>query len=124
MRWATRADARVFFGEDPLGWAVFEAVAGVIDECGGAELRVAATQVGWARSRGFAFLWKPQRWLGGRAAPLVLSVDLPDRDPSERWKQAVEVRRDHWMHHLEIRSAADVDDEARGWVSRAYRCAA
>lgn len=121
---SARADGWAFFEGDPLGRAVFDLVADRIDECGGAELRVARTQVGWARRRGFAFLWNPQRWLGERGAPLVLTVALASRDPSPRWKEVVEVRPGVFNHHLEIRSVGEVDDEVLGWVDQAYACEA
>ncbi len=112
-----------FFEGDPLGLAVFGVVAQHIEDCGGAELRVARTQVGWARRRGFAFLWKPQRWLGERGAPLVLTVGLPGPDASLRWKEVVEIRPGLVNHHLEIHAADDVNDEVLGCVRRAYEAA-
>ena len=122
-RWAERGDAEAFFAGAPLGLDVFDRVAAAIGTWGGAELRVAKTQVGWARRRGFAFLWSASRWLDERGAPLVLTVALPSRVESPRWKQVVEVRPGLWNHHLEVRAAADVDDEVLGWIRGAYDAA-
>jgi hypothetical protein len=110
-RWADPDDAEVFFGDDAMGLAVFHRVLDEVDACGGAELRVAPTQVGWARRRGFAFLWSASRWLGDSAAPVVASA---------RWKQVVQIRPGLCNHHLEIRDEADLDDEVLGWVREAY----
>lgn len=122
-RWATRDDAEAFFADRPLGMDVFDQVHAQIQRCGGAELRVAPTQVGWARRHGFAFLWCPDRWLGARGAPLVLTLGFPARDDSPRWKQAVEIRPGLWNHHLEVRSAEEIDDEVLAWVAAAYAAA-
>lgn len=111
---------REFFAGDDLGLAVFDRVAAWIDVCGGAELRVANTQVGWARQRGFAFLWSPQRWLGDRAAPLVLTIALRSQDTSGRWKEVVEIRPGLYNHHLEVHSVDEADAEVFAWVGRAY----
>ena len=116
-------EGRQFFADDPLGLAVFEIVADRVADLGGAELRVSTTQIGWARRRGFAFLWNPQRWLGQRGAPLVLTLGLPERDPTPRWKEVVEIRPGLYTHHLEVRAVEDVDDEVLTWVDRAYAAA-
>ena len=96
------------------------AAAAIADFSG---LRVARTQVGWARRRGFVFLWSPASWLGARGAPLVLTVYLPLRLESPRFKEIVEVRAALWGHHLELREAGEVDDEVLGWVRQAYAAA-
>ncbi len=122
-RHANRADADAFFAGDALGLAVLDRVAAEIAASGGAQLRVARTQVGWARRRGFVFLWSPASWLGARGAPLVLTVYLPLRLESPRFKEIVEVRAALWGHHLELRETGEVDDEVLGWVRQAYDAA-
>lgn len=119
-RFASAADAEEWLSSDELGLAVFQRVAQIVQEQGGAELRVAATQLGWARRRGFAFLWSPRRWLGERGAEVVLSFDLSRRDASPRWKQVVQVRPGRFLHHLEVRSIDEVDDEVARWAVEAY----
>jgi hypothetical protein len=99
---------------------VFQRIAEIVEGCGGAELRVAATQLGWARTRGFAYLWSPQRWVGRGGAEVMLGLDLPRRDPSPRWQQVVQVRPGRFLHHLEVRSAAELGDEFADWVVEAY----
>ena len=82
--------------------------------------RVSRTQVAWTRRRGFAVVWSAQRWQGPDSAPVVLTVALHERDPSQRWKEVYEVRPGLLNHHLEIRTPDEVDDEVLGWVDRAW----
>jgi Domain of unknown function (DUF5655) len=119
QRWASVTDAEAFFGDSDLGLAVFWRVQDVIAGFGGAELRVAKTQVGWARRRGFAFLWCPRAELG-HGAEVVLSLALLRRDPSPRWKQIAEPRPGLFMHHLELTSVGDIDAEVAAWLGQAH----
>lgn len=112
------AAAAAFFGDDPLGLAAFAWIDSQVKACGGAELRVAATQVAWARRRGFATLWSPRR-AAGHGAPWALTLHLSHRLDSSRWKEVVEVRRGLWAHHLELHDQADLDDDVAGWVRAA-----
>jgi hypothetical protein len=105
------------FQED-LGPAVVARVQAHLGDA--AQLRVARTQVGWARRRGFAFVWSPQRWQGRSAAPVVLTLAFTEPEPSPRWKEVHEVRPGLFNHHLEIRDLAEVDDEVLAWVDRAW----
>lgn len=105
-----------------LGSEAFDRIA---DHLGAScRVRIARTQVSFVRRRGFAFLWSAQRWQGPGAAPLVLTVAFTEPVPSPRWKQVNEVRPGLWNHHLEIRDLSQVDDEALGWVDRAWEQAA
>jgi predicted nucleotidyltransferase len=98
---------------------LFEAVRALVDDVGGGEMRVSKTQISFTRRRGFAWAWIPERALKRAAAPLVLSVSLPSRDPSPRWKQVVEPAPGRFMHHLEVHDASEVDDEVRDWLQAA-----
>lgn len=102
---------------------LFEALAEAIDSLGGAEMTVSKSQVAFSTRRAFAWAWVPDRYLGGGHAPLVLSVSLPRRDDSLRWKQVVEPAPGRIMHHLELQQPEDIDDEARGWLAEARRFA-
>ncbi|NTU80389.1 MAG: hypothetical protein HGA45_13600 [Chloroflexales bacterium] len=66
----------------------------------------------------------PDRYLRGRTAPLVLSIGLPWRDQSPRWKQVGEPYPGRFMHHLELYDPAEVDDEVRTWLRQAWEAAA
>lgn len=87
---------------------------------GPAEIRVTKSQVAFRRGRAFAWVWIPGRYLRGRHAPLVLTVSLPRRSRSRRWKEIVEPVRGRFTHHMELRSRADVDDEVRGFLRKAW----
>jgi hypothetical protein len=49
----------------------------------------------------------------------VLSIALGRHDPSTRFKQVVHPAPAHWMHHLELHDADEVDDEVAGWLREA-----
>ena len=68
------------------------------------------------RRRGFAYVWMPGRYLKNPAAEVVLSIALDRRIPSERFKEVVHPARSVWMHHLEIHTPDDLDDEVGRWL--------
>lgn len=81
------------------------------------------SQIAFRRRRGFAYLWAPGMWLAHPDAPSVLSLALPDRIRSRRFKQVVHPSPGVWMHHLELHAAADIDDEVVSFLRRAYDAA-
>jgi hypothetical protein len=50
---------------------------------------------------------------------VVLSIALGRRDDSPRWKEVAHPSPKHWIHHLEVRDLADIDDEVAGWLREA-----
>lgn len=121
---SSRDEAEAFFAESPLGLSAYRRVQGLLDALGACELRVARTQVGWARRRGFAVLWMPGRWLRDPQAEVVLTITSDHLMESPRWKEVVAVRPGLVTHHLELRSVADIDSEVSTWLADAYRAAA
>jgi Domain of unknown function (DUF5655) len=112
-----------FFSGRPDAFQLFEVIR-ALDIMDQVELRVSKSQVAFRRGRDFAWVWTPDRWLRGKTAPrLVLSVALPRRDNSTRWKQVVEPRPGQWMHHLEIWSATDIDGEVQSRLREAAESA-
>ena len=95
----------------------------MIGALGSLELRVTKSQVAFRRRRAFAWAWMPGKILRGRTAPLVLSLALPERDPSPRWKQVVEPAPGRFMHHLELYTPADLDEQVAVWLRRAWEAA-
>ena len=95
----------------------------MIGALGSLELRVTKSQVAFRRRRAFAWAWMPGKILRGRTAPLVLSLALPERDPSPRWKQVVEPAPGRFMHHLELYTTADLDEQVAVWLRRAWEAA-
>lgn len=111
-----------FFAGSPEGLAILQEVDRAVRAIGPAEVRVSRSQVAFRRRRGFAYVWRPGRYVRSDV-PAVLSVVLPARDPSGRWKEVAHPSPRTWMHHLELRSPAEVDGEVGGWLARAYEAA-
>ena len=118
---AKRIDA--FFDGAPRSKALFGVIRRALAPLA-PRLRVTKSQIVFENERGFAWVWLPSRYLRGKRPPLVLSIALPRRDPSPRWKEVVEPRRGHFMHHLELTSPDAIDDEVIGWLSEAAAAAA
>lgn len=114
----------MFFAESSLGLSAYRRVQELLDALGPCDLRVARTQVGWARRRGFAVLWMPGRWLRRPEAEVVLTITSDHLIHSPRWKEVVDVRPGLVTHHLELRSVDDIDSEVGAWLADAYRAAA
>ena len=113
-----------FFAGQEESRLIFESLHSELDAVGKTELRVTKGQVAFRRRRAFAWAWMPSTYLHGRHAPLVLTISLRRRDPSPRWKEIVEPRPGRFTHHLELRSARDIDDEVRSWLLEAFADAA
>ena len=112
-----------FFAGSPLGRELFAAVAQAIEDIGPATIRVTKRQVSFRHRRGFAWVWRPGRYVRSDV-PAVLSFALPAPLASARLKQIVNPSPRVWMHHLELRSTGEVDDEVRGWRAQAWAAAA
>ena len=108
-----------FFAGHPHGRSVAAAVAAVVEDLGPHTVRMTRSQVAFRRRRGFAWLWRPGQYVRSEV-PVVLSLSLPCRDDSPRWKQVVHPSPHAWMHHLELRTTEEVDDAVRDWLAAAY----
>lgn len=117
-------DLEEFFAGQPLARQIFGALHARITALGGVELRVSKSQVSYRRRRVFALLWLPGRYLRPPAAALVLTLALRRRQPSPRWKEIVEPYPGHFTHHLELRSAEEIDGEVLAWIDEAWAAAA
>jgi Domain of unknown function (DUF5655) len=109
------------FPHEP-GRAVLRAVADAVGAIGEHEVRVSRSQVAFRRRRGFAYVWRPGRYVHSDV-PAVLSLALPVELHDERFKQVAHPSASVWMHHLELASAADVDDQVRSWLRQAFDAA-
>ena len=109
--------AEEFLADHPLGLEALAWVRRVLAAEGPVTERVGKSQVAFRRSRGFAYLWLPGQYLARPTAEVVLSLALSRpvdvRRGSSRWCTR---RSLQWMHHLELRSAADLDDEVEAWL--------
>jgi hypothetical protein len=62
-------------------------------------------------------------YLGARGAEVVLSIALPRAVASPRWKEVVRPSPRTWMHHLELSSVEQLDEEVQGWLREAAAAA-
>ena len=109
-----------FFAGHDVSKRIFETLDEMIVALGPAEIRVTKSQVAFRRRRTFAWAWMPSMYLRGKPVPLVLTLALRRRDPSPRWKEIVEPTPGRFMHHMELRSSTDIDDEFRAWLQEAW----
>jgi hypothetical protein len=109
-----------FFAGQELPRQIFDSLAETVAVVGPAKIRVTKSQVAFSHRHTFAWAWMPGMYLRGIHAPLVLSVALRRRDVSARWKEIVEPRPGRFMHHLELYSLADVDDDVHAWLREAW----
>ena len=103
------AAAEAFFAGHPVALSTFQGVHGVVASLGSVTVRVSRSDVSLGRRLSFAWLWLPVEWVRN-PADVVLSVALGRKDSSSRWKQVVHPSPKHWMHHLEVRHATEIDD--------------
>lgn len=82
-------------------------------------MRASKSQVALRRRRGFAYLWRPGQYLRNPEAEVVLSIALARQITSKRFKQVVHPAPSVWMHHLEIHSVEDLDNEVAAWLREA-----
>jgi hypothetical protein len=113
-----------FFASQALSKQLFEAVRREVETLGKTSMRVTKSQVAFRRRRGFAWVWMPGQYLKRETAPLVLTLSLPQRDKSPRWKEIVEPYPGRFTHHLELYDLAEIDDEVRGWFREAWEAGA
>lgn len=116
-------DPEAFFAGVPLGLEVHRRVLAILASLGEPRVAVSRSQVAYRRRRSLAWTWLPGRWLRRPGAEVVLSIALPRLDPSPRWKEVANPSPRAWMHHLEVRSAADLDDEVAAWLAEAWDAA-
>jgi len=112
-----------FFADAHLSRKIFKKVEKMTDSLEGVSRRASRSQIVFRRRRDFAWAWIPGRYLKGKTAPLVLSVSLPDRDKSSRWKEIVQPSAGRFMHHLELHKPSDVDQTVKQWLYDAWEAA-
>ncbi len=111
--------AEDFFGGRPVGLAVLGRVRDALTGVPDLEERVTRSQFAFRRRRGFAYLWRPDRWLRPPVAEVVLTIALGRADPSPRFAEVAHPSPRHWMHHLEVGEPDEIDDEVAGWLREA-----
>lgn len=111
-----------FFDGSPEGRAVYDAVCRSLAGCAPLSTRVSRSQLAFRAERGFAWLWRPDRYVRS-SCPVVLSLALPEPLMSPRFKEVVEPVPGRWMHHLELAGPDGVDPEVEGWLHAAHDAA-
>lgn len=110
------------FSGSPRGLDLFHAVETLLAEPAPPALRATKSQVAFREKRGFAFLWWPGRYVASEV-PAVLSIALPRRISSARFKEIVSPSPGVWMHHLELHNEDELDAEVVGWLREARAAA-
>lgn len=105
------------FSGSPRGLELFHAVEKLLASPTPAAMRATKSQVAFRGKHGFAYLWWPGRYLDSDV-PAVLSIALPRRIDSERFKEVVNPSPGVWMHHLE-HSVDELDAQVADWLRQA-----
>lgn len=104
----------------PAALSVFREVSSRLGEIGPFEVRTTKSQIAFRRARGFAYIWRPGQYLDRPRADVVLSIALGRHDTSPRFREVAHPSPRHWMHHLELAGADEIDAEVVGWLREAY----
>lgn len=110
------------FRGSPLGLELLREVERTVAGFPPSIMKATKSQVAFRARRGFAYMWWPGRYITSDV-PAVLSIALPRRIDSGRFKEVVSPAPGVWMHHLELRSKADLDVEVAAWLGEARRAA-
>jgi hypothetical protein len=95
------------FSNSPEGLRICGAVGRALSGAVPATVHTTISQVAFRNRRGFA----------------VLSIALPRRLESSRFKEVVHPSPGVWMHHLELHAVEDVDEEVACWLEEAFAAA-
>lgn len=109
-----------YLEKHPESSELLEHVRTTIESLGPTTEKMTKSQVSFRAGKPFAWAWAPGQYLG-RGAPLVLSMVLPGRDDSPRWKEILEPSPGRFTHHLEVYSVSDIDEEVVDWLAAARR---
>lgn len=114
-------DPDVLFSGRPFAIAVVRRVQDLVASLGESTVRTTKSQVAFRRGRGFAYLWPPV--FANPGVEIVLSIALTRHETSPRFKQVAHPAPRIWMHHMEIRDLAQLDDEVEAWLREAFESA-
>lgn len=113
-----------FFAGHEEARAIFVTLCQAIAQIGHSDIRVTKSQIAFRRRIGFAYVWMPEIYLGKAEVPLVLTIGLRRRDESSRWKKVVEPSPGRFTHHMELRSASEIDGQIFRFLQEAWDLAA
>ncbi|HSO17172.1 MAG TPA: DUF5655 domain-containing protein [Arthrobacter sp.] len=110
------------FSGSPRGLELFRTVEALLAAPTPPAVRATKSQVAFREKRGFAYLWWPGRYVDSDV-PAVLSIALPRRIGSTRFKEVANPSPGVWMHHLELHAADQLDREVLDWLREAREAA-
>ncbi|WP_354350185.1 DUF5655 domain-containing protein [Pseudarthrobacter sp. PvP090] len=110
------------FSGSPRGLELFHAVERLLAAPTPPAVLATKSQVAFREKRGFAYVWWPGRNVNS-GVPAVLSIALPRRIDSARFKEIVNPAPGVWMHHLELQNEQELDAEVAGWLHEARAAA-
>ncbi|MDI3211158.1 DUF5655 domain-containing protein [Arthrobacter sp. AL12] len=110
------------FSGSPRGLELLHAVERLLAVPVPPVVRATKSQVAFRERRGFAYVWWPGRYVDS-GVPAVLSIALPRRIDSARFKEIANPLPGMWMHHLELHNKQDLDAEVAGWLREARAAA-
>ena len=107
--------------ENETSQSLYKKVVAAVERIGPCSLGFTKSQVAFRRKRAFAWVWVPAQYLKRAGmAPLVLTLSLPYRDSSPRWKEVVEPSPGKFTHHLELWQPGDLDAQVEAWLRKAW----
>ena len=112
-------DAADLLDGHPAAASVYQKVCSCLEGLGPFEVRTTKSQIAFRRTRGFAYLWVPGRYLKDTDAEVVLSIALGRHDRSMRFKEVAHPATRHWTHHLQLDGSDEIDDEVVAWLREA-----
>lgn len=112
-----------FFANSKQGMAIFQAIKQATASIGNTDIRISKSQIAFYHNHGFAYIWQPGMYVK-TDKPIVLSIALNEQIVSPRFKEVVQPAKKHWIHHIEIESPSEIDEEIVSWLKQAYREAA
>jgi hypothetical protein len=108
-----------FFARYEESALLFDEVLAVLGACEPFQMQITKSQITFRASKPFAWVWIPRRYFQRNTVPLLLSIMLPKRDSSPRWKEIAEPFKGRFMHHLELRVANIINNEVIEWLKQA-----
>lgn len=109
------------FINSPEVLPLYEAARKMLLTFPGVRIEAKKTQISFGTIRKFAWVWLPVRKMKNRPELyIVLSFALEHPVRSPRIVEIVEPYPHHFMHHVIISEAAELDGEVKTWLEMAY----
>ena len=123
VRYNQNVNLEKFFAGYDESRRIFERLQKTVVHLGPYKLRVTKSQVAFVRRKPFAWAWVPSKYLHGRCAPIVLTLSYSEKDSSPRFKEIIEPKPGRFIHHLELYSESEIDEDVNCWLVKAWEAA-